>query len=685
MSKPTNLILIVVLFSILFLFSISLNPVQSVPMNLTQYGQSNTSTAVVNGSVNFPNSTLIEANSTNIRLTFNITHGGGIDVIQASILQTTSNISRVTITLPNDYTPGKTNFTFIASSNATTVSPPNLHQFFNETRGGNFNDVSINSVVNLTWNRTTVTGEVFNIIQNQSGNGYNTSRNFTFNVSAPNKTGTYLFNISTWNTTGGDPLDGGDYNVTAFYTTVVDRTPPSSFNLLVSPTNDSFNDTIWFKYSLVEPGFGGTNGKCGNILVGHNYSTNQSISEVVANNTILSTTAAGAVVCDASFNLASSGTNGSINFTINYTDQSGNIPSRSNMTFTVFRGTYGGSTAAAATPTPTAQPGYVKSTSTTASNPDVLASKTLIVRESATPAKPLDLTPSTELIAQGLTKIQIQVSKEVAAADATVEVKALKQIPTTDEAGQTLTALPSGSQLPLKVLQITPSATLRNSTSKALITFTLNKTELEGIDPNNVVLARFSEGTWAELPTTITETKAGTPFYGDPKIAMLFVTALLVLFTGFSSIGFLKTEENGAKRIIQMAKTLHGRASPSRRQYKVVLISVIVLVSVSFLFNFNPSSFIIGNGLADGSVQFTAETPGFSVFVVTTKAPAVQSEPTITEKPSPIAETTTTPATSPVPAKEKTPDLSILYLAGVAVIVLVLLVFGIKKRKHRKK
>ena len=141
--------------------------------------------------------------------------------------------------------------------------------------------------------------------------------------------------------------------------------------------------------------------------------------------------------------------------------------------------------------------------------PTVLATKTLTVTEALTTAKPVDLAVPIDVSSKAaVTKITVEVSKEVAAADASLEVKALEKVPEKDEKGQTLTALPSADQPLLKVIQLTPSANLSAAVKQATISFTLTKDELGTRTVADIVLARFTEGKWVELATTAGAAKA---------------------------------------------------------------------------------------------------------------------------------------------------------------------------------
>lgn len=144
------------------------------------------------------------------------------------------------------------------------------------------------------------------------------------------------------------------------------------------------------------------------------------------------------------------------------------------------------------------------SASTPVTSPTVLASTTLTVTTPVTTAQPVALTVPTDVASKGgATKITIEVSKDVSAADATVAVTALQQIPTTDDKGQTLTALPLAAQPVVKVIQVAPSAILSSAIKSATIEFSLTDAEMaaNNLKPEEVVLARFADGKWTELKT----------------------------------------------------------------------------------------------------------------------------------------------------------------------------------------
>ena len=111
---------------------------ESAVVNLTTYQIRNVS-AVVNGSNvdGGGTTTLIEANDTSVQITINVTMQDAADNLASNLI----NISSVTITIPTPNIAGRSNFTYQASSNNTTATAPVLSQFFNVTRGGDFNDV----------------------------------------------------------------------------------------------------------------------------------------------------------------------------------------------------------------------------------------------------------------------------------------------------------------------------------------------------------------------------------------------------------------------------------------------------------------------------------------------------------------------------------------------------------------
>lgn len=235
------------------------------------------------------------------------------------------------------------------------------------------------------------------------------------------------------------------------------------------------------------------------------------------------------------------------------------------------------------------------SSSTSASTPSastsVLGTTTLTVTAPLTAAAPVELPVAAADAAKvAVQKIQVEVTKDVAAADASVEVKALDKIPLTDEKGQSLTALPSDQQPLLKVIQITPSAALSSALKQATITFSLTSAELGGRDTAKVVLARFADGKWTELVTTAAAAKA------------------------------------------------------------------------------------------DGSVDFSAVTPGFSVFVVTTKAPEPTSAPASTAAPAGTGAPAATSAPSTTPAAGL-PGTLLLGIVAVIVIIVIVVVFMMKRKQ----
>ncbi len=144
------------------------------------------------------------------------------------------------------------------------------------------------------------------------------------------------------------------------------------------------------------------------------------------------------------------------------------------------------------------------SQSTPSSTSTVLASTTLTVTAPLTTAAPVELAVPADVASKSsVEKIQVEVTKDVSVADATVEIRALDKIPISDDKGQALTALPSAAQPIVKVIQVTPSTVLSAAVKQATIEFSLTDAELStnNLKAADVVLARFADGKWNELST----------------------------------------------------------------------------------------------------------------------------------------------------------------------------------------
>ena len=142
-------------------------------------------------------------------------------------------------------------------------------------------------------------------------------------------------------------------------------------------------------------------------------------------------------------------------------------------------------------------------TTTTTTAAKTLASETVKPTVAVKPDAPFEVTvTSTVTSKSGLDKLTIEVNSEVAAADATVGVKALDKVPAKDDKGQTVTAL-SADQPSYKVMQFAPSAALSTAIKVAKISFTLTEAEqtAAGLTASQVVLLRFADGKWNELET----------------------------------------------------------------------------------------------------------------------------------------------------------------------------------------
>lgn len=112
--------------------------------------------------------------------------------------------------------------------------------------------------------------------------------------------------------------------------------------------------------------------------------------------------------------------------------------------------------------------------------------------------------PAESAAASVIQKINMTVIKDIAQADASVQIIVLDRLPSVDEKNSIITALPNFAIQPVvKVIQIIPSAILSGSITQATIEFDVIPEELAGFNlaPEDTVLARFSGGEWTELPT----------------------------------------------------------------------------------------------------------------------------------------------------------------------------------------
>ena len=236
------------------------------------------------------------------------------------------------------------------------------------------------------------------------------------------------------------------------------------------------------------------------------------------------------------------------------------------------------------------------SASTPSTSATVIATKTLTVTETLTSAKPVAFVVPIEVSSKSsVDKLTIDVTKDVTAADSTVEIKALDKVPTKDDHGATLTALPSADQPVVKVIQVTPSAKVLDALKQATIDFTLTDAELAKIGKaEDVVLVRFADGKWNELATT-----------------------------------------------------------------------------------------------SLGAGKYKAVTLGFSVFVVTKKAPAASATP-VASTPTPAAVSGTPSVATPTPAATSTPapkpkgglsDTLLYAIVGIIVVIVVVVVVLTSKKK----
>ncbi|HLD42345.1 MAG TPA: PGF-pre-PGF domain-containing protein, partial [archaeon] len=117
-------------------------------------------------------------------------------------------------------------------------------------------------------------------------------------------------------------------------------------------------------------------------------------------------------------------------------------------------------------------------------------------------SKPTDITISSDLQSKGLSSLQLEVNQDIPEADAKLEIEFFEKIPLIDDKGSSLTVLPAANQKPLKVLEISQSAKLKDTIKQAKITFRLTKEELGSVNPSDIILLRFAEGKWNQLQTT---------------------------------------------------------------------------------------------------------------------------------------------------------------------------------------
>ncbi len=244
-------------------------------------------------------------------------------------------------------------------------------------------------------------------------------------------------------------------------------------------------------------------------------------------------------------------------------------------------------------------PTAASSTTSQVSTPSVAQSviaKTITASGNLTPGKLAAFPMPKEMEDRGLVGIQIESTDTLNSSDAAIESKIFDTIPAVDDKNQTLKALPASTQKMLKIFQITPLGKLQDKIKQANITFRLTKQELGNITAENIVLLRFSQGNWTELPT-------------------------------------------------------HQNSSQSQ----------------------------------DQSLEFTSTTPGFSVFVVSSKtnAPIIQTNQTINPQESPANQTSE--QSSAVSAKaiaDGVPDY-IFYIIAALTTAALGFIF-IRKRKSKR-
>ncbi len=162
----------------------------------------------------------------------------------------------------------------------------------------------------------------------------------------------------------------------------------------------------------------------------------------------------------------------------------------------------------------------------------ILAEEKLTASENITAGGFLELVTSAEVAASSFVElVKIEVSDAVDSTEVSVGIKALSAIPQTDERGQSLTSMPSTEQPVIKVIQFTPTEKLSIALKQATIYFVLTEDELKlnNMTVEDVVLARFSDGLWAELPTNYTgQTEKGHSFKStSPGFSIFIVTRKL--------------------------------------------------------------------------------------------------------------------------------------------------------------
>lgn len=163
----------------------------------------------------------------------------------------------------------------------------------------------------------------------------------------------------------------------------------------------------------------------------------------------------------------------------------------------------------------------------TSSAAEDLAKTILSIGEALTAAKPVELFIPPEIASKSVSKITLEVSEDVPAGDANVEVKALDKIPESDSSGQKVEPLPS-EQPVLKTMEFTVPESLTSKMKQATIEFSLTDTELSanGMGTNDVAMARFNSGIWNELPTDFVEAQDSTNKFSSitPGFSIFVVT-----------------------------------------------------------------------------------------------------------------------------------------------------------------